>query len=344
MNDFVIGTSAFSDAHVELMKEAGIGWVRQDFPFPFVDRVGGELSAPYRKAREVAQSWSARGLNVMGVTPLPGSGGYKPDDAGRMVLHWHSAFPDWAGALGSDAYLRTYREVCAFLAGDLHGVVQMWQIANELDIELFAGPLNPRQGAGLILHGAQGLKNADPSLVVGPNTAGGGAAYYLYGYLYATPNNHLDYCGVDGYYGSWAAGGPENWAPRIAELFTLTQKPVLVNEWGFASKGEVMNEDELRQSRAGLSACQFRKWPATWDGGHTPEVQAEFVRRAMEGFASQRDHLMGMFFYRWEDQERCWQCGSPDCPLEIAWGLVSVDNTPKPAYHAFRDGVRRLMG
>jgi hypothetical protein len=104
-----------------------------------------------------------------------------------------------------------------------------------------------------------------------------------------------------------------------------------------------MDEQELNQRNAGASACQFRKWPATWGGGHTPTVQAEFVTRAIDGFVAQRDKLMGMFFYRWEDQERCWQCGSPDCPLEIAWGLVGVDNTPKPAYQAFKDGVRRLL-
>ena len=343
MNNFVIGTSAFPNASTALMKGAGIDWVRQDFPFPFTDRIGGELSKQYQEERAIAQSWAAKGFKVMGVSPLPGSGGYKADSSGKMQFHWTSIFPTWAGVVGSADYFRTYRQVCAFLAHDLHGVVQMWQIANELDIELFAGPLNPRQGAELILHGAQGLKEADPALVVGPNTAGTGAAYYLYGRLYADPHTPLDYCGIDGYYGSWAEGGPENWAPRIAELYALAQKPVLVNEWGFASRGDVMSPEEVQARNAGVTACQFRRWPATWGGGHTPEVQAQFVKQAMDGFVTQREKLMGMFFYRWEDQERCWQCGSSDCPLEIAWGLVGVDNTPKPSYSAFKDGVRRLI-
>ncbi len=343
MNNFVIGTSAFPNASIALMKGAGIDWVRQDFPFPFTDRIGGELSKQYQEERAIAQSWAAKGFKVMGVSPLPGSGGYKADSSGKMQFHWTSAFPDWAGAVGSDDYFRTYRQACAFLAHDLRGVVQMWQIANELDIELFAGPLNPRQGAELILHGAQGLKEADPALIVGPNTAGTGAAYYLYGRLYADPHTPLDYCGIDGYYGSWAEGGPENWAPRVAELYALTQKPVLVNEWGFASRGDVMSPEEVNARNAGVTACQFRRWPATWGGGHTPEVQAQFVKQAMDGFVAQREKLMGMFFYRWEDQEHCWQCGSPDCPLEIAWGLVGVDNTPKPSYSAFKEGVQRLI-
>ncbi|MCL5996181.1 MAG: hypothetical protein M1546_09000, partial [Chloroflexi bacterium] len=202
--------------------------------------------------------------------------------------------------------------------------------------------LNPRQAAELILQGALGFKSTDPTLIVGPNTAGAPPAYYLYGRLYADPNTPLDYCGVDGYYGSWADGGPENWAPRIGELRALTGKPVLINEWGFASKGDVVSAEERRARDAGVSACQFRKWPATWSGGHTPEVQAGYVRQAMDGFLSQRDALLGMFFYRWEDQERCWQCGSPDCPLEVAWGLVDVANRPKPAFDAFQAGVKQL--
>ena len=45
-----------------------------------------------------------------------------------------------------------------------------------------------------------------------------------------------------------------------------------------------------------------------------------------------REMLLGAFFYRWEDQERCWQCGAPDCPAETAWGLVDKDGSPKPAF------------
>jgi hypothetical protein len=52
---------------------------------------------------------------------------------------------------------------------------------------------------------------------------------------------------------------------------------------------------------------------------------------------------VGVFFYRWEDQERCWACGSPDCPMETRWGLVDLEGKPKPAYHAFKEGVERLL-
>ncbi len=38
----------------------------------------------------------------------------------------------------------------------------------------------------------------------------------------------------------------------------------------------------------------------------------------MQVFLKHRQNLLGFFFYRWEDHETCWQCGSPGCPIETA--------------------------
>ena len=339
MSDILIGTSALPTADTSLMREAGIGWVRQGFAFPFADRVGGELTADYRKARAQAQAWAAAGLKVMGITPGPVGSHYEPDAGGRLQLTWAPRLPEWCGPLGSAQYVETYRAACEYLAGDLRGLVGTWQIANELDIEMFASPLNPRQACELIVAGARGLKAADPSLVVGHNPAGAPPAYFLYGRLYGREDSLLDYCGVDGYYGTWQGGSPGDWARRIAELHELTGVKVLVNEWGFASRGDVACEAERA---AGVAHCQQRKWHHTWGPGHTPAGQAAFVREAFEAFRSQRDVLLGALFYRWEDQPTCWQCGSPDCPIETAWGLVDLDGQPKPSLAAFREGVARL--
>jgi hypothetical protein len=340
-DEMIIGTSAYPNADTDLMKDAGIGWVRQGFNYPFVDEVGGETTDAYQEAKANAQAWVEKGFRVMGVTPLLGIGKREPDDAGRLQMVWHDRVPAYMDAPGSEAFLRHYRELCRFLAQDLHGLVDMWQIANELDITIFAGPLNPREASDLILSGARGLKMGDPGLIVGTNTAGSEKAYFLYGRLHAEQEGLIDYCGVDAYYGTWQAGGPGLWSDRIAELYALTETPVLINEWGYSSTGGLLTEEE-RETQPYV--CQYKKWYHAWDEGHTPEVQGKFVEQAFEGFHEQRDKLLGLFFYRWEDQETCWQCGAPDCPAETAWGLVGVDQAPKPAYHAFKAGVEQLKG
>lgn len=339
MRELMIGTSAYPSAEAGLLQQAGMRWVRHGFGVPFVDRVEGEVTEEYRKKKAQAQERVAAGLRVLGVTPLPGVATRKPDANGRLVETWRDHLPAWCGPLGSEQFLQTYEATCRWLAADLRGIVSAWQIANELDISVFAGPLTPRQACDLIARAARGLKSADPALVVGHNPAGAPKAYYFFGYLYAQGDGPFDYCGIDGYYGTWAPGGPQDWAPRIAELHELTGLPVLVNEWGFSSAGDVMTEEE---QRAGLGVCEARKWRHAWGAGHTPEGQAQFVAAAFDAFVAQRDALLGVFFYRWEDQERCWQCGSPACPAETAWGLVDLAGRPKPAFHAFQEGVRRL--
>lgn len=341
MSDLFIGTSAYPEADESLLKEAGIGWVRQGFPVPFEGKIGGRTTDAFHKAKARAEDWNARGMKIMGVTPGPGVMTWKPDEQGKMRGVWNSRYPEWMGELGSEELCQNYQAICGFLADQLHGVVEMWQIANELNITQFAGSLTPDQASQLALSSAYGLKASDSSLFVGTNMAGlNQAAHQMLKNLHADPDGPINYCGIDCYFGTWSPGGPENWAGVIDELYDISGVKVLVNEWGYSSAGEVMTEDEKElQNKLRIPNCQLKKWRHAWSGGHTPEIQAQFVKRAYEIFRERREKLLGAFFYRWEDQEKCWQCGEPDCPAETAWGLVDIQGNPKPAFHAFKEGV-----
>ncbi len=56
MSNFLVGTSAYANADAGLLKAAGIGWIRVDFPFPFQDQPGGDLTEGYLQAREHARA------------------------------------------------------------------------------------------------------------------------------------------------------------------------------------------------------------------------------------------------------------------------------------------------
>jgi len=322
------------------MHEAGIEWIRHGFPFPFSDRIGGAPTQRYQQAKAAAASLVEKGFKIMGVTPGPGVATQKRGEDGHLTLSWQSSLPEWMGPLGSEEFLDNYEELCAWIGNDLKGLVSAWQVANELDWWQFRGPQDLGLACEMIFAGACGLKDADESLIVGHNTAGTERAYFLYGRLHPDTDELFDYCGVDHYYGTWSPGGPEDWAEEIAEINTITEIPVMVSEWGFSSAGSLATEEQRRQ---GLAVCETKSWHFTWGPGHTPEGQAAFVEGAFEAFRAERDALMGLFFYRWEDQETCWQCGEPDCPAETAWGLVDREGNPKPAYYAFKEGVKRLL-
>uniref|UniRef100_A0A7C4PH79 Uncharacterized protein n=1 Tax=Anaerolinea thermolimosa TaxID=229919 RepID=A0A7C4PH79_9CHLR len=340
MSELIIGTSALANANQDLLNEACIQWIRIDFPFPFQDKLGGELTPEYLNARQQAHTWAAKGFKIMGVTPLIGLGTYRATVEGGMEMIWNDWLPPYMGKPNTDQFLGNYRFVCAFLGDDLKQEVRAWQIANEMNHIQFSGPQKPRQACDLLIYGGLGIKEADPTLLVGWNSCLPVLSYYFYGRIHTHPMNPMDYVGIDAYYGTWDHGSPEDWEKKIIELYELTGAKVMINEWGYSSAGEVMTPEEARQN---IPNCALKKWRFAWKGGHTPEIQAEFVQRALMVMANQRQLLLGMFFYRWEDQEACWQCGEADCPVETAWGLVDIHNRPKPAFYAFKEGVRQLI-
>jgi hypothetical protein len=341
MSELLIGTSAYDHADSQLIRSAGIQWVRVGFPYPFHAPGDSTPSPEYIKARQSARDWAERGFQLIGSTPGLGLGTFQPDANDKMVMSFKNSFPAWYGAPGSEDFYRNYTSMCAFLAKDVGDIIPLWQVANEIDWPQFAGPFNLRQASELVLRTAIAMKEVNPALMVSTNCAGTPTSYYFLGRLFDDPRVKMDYCGIDQYYGTWQPGGPENWNERIAELYAITGGvKVLVNEWGFSSAGEVMTPAD-RES--GMANCQLKKWTFSWGAGHNWDTQAEYLRRAFEAFAAHRDKLIGICYYRWEDQETCWQCGTLDCPVETAWGLVDVSGkNPKPSYYAFQEGVKRL--
>ena len=59
------------DENFRLLREANIGWVRFDIPFPF-DETGKE-SDGYRAFKARAKSYADNGIKVMAVSPFPDS-------------------------------------------------------------------------------------------------------------------------------------------------------------------------------------------------------------------------------------------------------------------------------
>ncbi len=339
---FIQGITTHGTWDIELMKAAGIGWVRAGFPFPFADPKEDRLTQDYLDARQHAQNWAAKGFQLIGVTPGLGVGTYQPNEAGNLHMVFHSDLPSWVGQMGSDEFYRQYDRACAFLAREVGEIVPVWQVANELDWEQFAGPLTLRQTADLVIRAGLAMKTVQPGLLVSTNCSGSPATHEFVRLMFNDPRLTPDYCGIDQYYGSWQPGGPHSWAERIDELYELTRGvKIFVNEWGYASAGAVMTDEE---QCSGAPNCERKKWRFGWKAGHTPEVQAEFIRQAMRIFAQKQDKLLGQCFFRWEDTATCWQCGQPDCPVETAWGLVDVQSRPKPAYFTFKDCVNHLGG
>lgn len=268
------------------------------------------------------------GFEIMGITP-------GPKDLGRS-----------AGEPGSTQYFANYRRICKFLAREFRGLIDWWQVGNELDIWIFRDGLSLEQSAQFLKEGILGIKEAGSEFKVGinitlfpslPGEVDGNTdqheGVYLAKQIYGNPDLELDYAGFDSYPGTWRKGGPENWHEYLDNFYALTGKPVIIQEFGYASAGEMMTAEE---DRSGIYPCQAKKWRFSWGGGHTPENQARFIGESFRIFA-EKPFVIGATYYCWKDSLTCWQCGESDCPAETAWGLLDREGNPKPSYFAFRE-------
>jgi hypothetical protein len=327
--------STLSDEDVQRIRAAGIGWLRLDMDG--LDQVrflrGEKQPEGFDRMREKIVELRSSGFQIMGITPSP-----------------HRIVPE-AGATGSPGYNENYRRLCVFLGRQFRGLIDYWQVANEVDIWIFRASLTLDQAVEFLKAGLRGLKEADAQLQVGinltlfpsrPGEIDGNTeqheGLYVATRIYRDPGVKIDYAGFDSYPGTWREGGVESWHEYLDGFHDLVRKPIIIQEFGYSSAGEMMSDTD---SKSGASPCQLKKWKFAWRGAHTPEIQADFITESYRIFA-EKPFVIGATYYCWKDSARCWQCGSPDCPAETAWGLVDRNNELKPSYYSLRSSLAAL--
>ncbi len=337
----IVGISAPLKPDYKLIKEAGIEWLRVGFGFPYEDRIHGGYSERFKNGLKKALNLRDMGFRLLGTSPGPGSMRY--DEKAKATI-WKPGVPEWAGKPGSDGYYQVLEEACAEIAGKTRELVQLWQVANEPDIDIFRGPLSDGEMVRFLLTAARGIKRGNPEAKTGINL-GFITDYsrWLMKEIYCIPDSPFDYIGIDGYFGSWQPGGPQDWLWYIDEVYEITKRPVLINEWGYSTlQSSPITDDPERKKHYNQIVCRNKAWNRVWKKEHSPGEQAEYIRECMEIFA-EHPHVMGEFFFRWDDTPTCWQCGQPDCPAECAWGIVDVNGNPKPGYYALKKAIEELF-
>ena len=317
------------------MREAGLQWLRFGIGMDQEQFFKGanQPEAFYRRRGKITQL-RTDGFQIMGLTPGP------------------LGMSDAAGKPGSPEYYANYRRLCNFLGQEFKGLIDYWQIANELDIWIFRDKLTIEQSAEFLKAGLRGMRDAGKDLKIGinvtlfpskPGEVDGNTdkheGVFIAKSIYHDPSLDLDYVGFDSYPGTCRDGGPESWHEYLDAFHELTKKPVIVQEYGYSAAGEIMTGEE---NKSGIYPCKIKKWRYGWKGVHTPEVQADFVTESLKIFA-EKPYVIGASYYCWKDSETCWECGSPDCPIQTAFGLVDCKNNLKPSYHSLKAGLETFF-
>ncbi len=334
-----------------LLREAGIGWVRMDAPYPTDEGYG-----PFVK--RVAE-YLRQGIRTIVISPYPSrfiQSGIDP------------ATPE--GLLQVEA-------VCARMAADFAVYQPCWQASNEMHIGHFRAPLNEMQAVDFLAASIRGLKRGDPNAAVGHNSVEDD--WLEKADLVARRAGGVDYIGLDLYAGTWMEGNSDTYLSAIERLHERLKSPIVLMEFGFAAAGDCMASDfsdvvqflrnrgfygiedaiarlddlteqlPPRLSRVAKTAPPeerfsvvrgfiphlMKKWPCAGAFPHKEEGQAAFYADLLPKLLS-HPHLAGAVIYCMRDSERCFLCGEADCPTETAWGLLRLDGTKKPAYHVVK--------
>lgn len=318
--------------------DCGFRWIRSGVPFPWKDEMFGTLSPRYLRAKEGCRKAKAAGLKIMGDTFGMGCWCYEESDG---VTRWRNSIPAFAGEKGMAEYYDSVRKVCVFVAADLRGLVDgLWQCMNEIDIPTFAGPYDPQIIADTARAQAEGIVSAAPKAMCGINLSHYCEEALAMADQVYRPGHAFRYIGDDQCFGSWQGKTVEMWNAVINELQARYDLPVLVNEWGYSSGGEVASQ---RPAPALLppgwpDVCYEKKWFHDVPGGHTEAVQAEYIRRGLEIFA-ENPPCAGVLPFLLEGAVHCYHCGQPDCPSECYWGIVDSRKQPKLAWYAAKEAI-----
>ncbi len=353
------------------LKEANIGWIRIDIPYPY--KPDGSISAHYKGFKEKCRRFHEHGIKVMAVTPYPSD--YIADGAD----------------VRTEAGREKLKAVAAFLAKDLQNDVDAFQITNEMGIPHFTLPLTMEEAVRFIALHLETIFPIRGRLLIGYNSAGPQADLHagLKPYL-----QYVDYVGVDIYVGCFDTIPGAMWMfdSLLRYLWNFTKKPILLQEFGYISGGKPKTKKEKRAVlqaygysseaeaakepdmfierlpetlkkhvkhvcendpdryadllfRSDLKNHFYRELPAiTKIPGyeHTPEGQAKFYADILPHLYS-LPYVCGAIIYCYMDSDRCYICGQNDCPTETRWGLVDCAGSPKPSFYAVKKAFGRIQ-
>ncbi len=219
----------------EQIKGANIGWIRIDIPFPF--NSDGTESEAYRGFKEKCIRFQKNGIKVMAVTPYP------------------NEYIKWGADIRTAEGEKKIKEIAAFLIRDMQECVSGFQITNEMGIPRFTLPLNLKEAARFIAVNLEVMYPIRGNIIIGYNCAGpeAGLNEMLLPYV-----KFCDYVGIDIYMGCFFNMPGFIWIfeALCRYLWSLTGKPVLIQEFGYLSGGapKTKKEKKLMLKRYGAES------------------------------------------------------------------------------------------
>ena len=352
---------------MDMIKDAGLGWIRVDIPYLYAEDGSGEINPYYEYWKLAAAEYASSGIKILAVTPYPH---YYEQVSGIDIT--------------TEEGLAQVADIARYYCEDLKGIVGAFQITNEMGVDRFTKNVTMEQAARFIGVQAEAMNDIKGDIVVGYNL--GGAGFVSLPFQMNKYKEYIDYVGVDIYLGCF-----ENFVKNPDLTFVLmnavrmvTGKPIILMEFGYISYGEAKTKEEktaILQQYGVSSEAEARKdidafiarlpeklriefetlyadrtdeekadllfkgeyanhiyrelseGTGLWGYPHTPEGQGKFYSHMFKRIKKIK-WCVGAMIYMWDDTATCYVCNQPDCPVETGWGIVDGEGKLKPAYYA----------
>jgi hypothetical protein len=289
------------EANLSMMRQAGIGSLRDEATWGALERERGRLAMPEAYAKYV------RAARTTGLEPL-------------LILDYANAYYDDGDRPRSNEAIEAFARYAEFVVRHFGEAVQLYEVWNEWDIGIGLPQRHRRGGSPedyvrLLRKVHPRIKAADPNIIVmaGACTSGGVKKGWLEDIVRLGALDFCDAISIHSY--NYSAGFPE-------------RSPEACSAW----------MDEVQRMLAGYNdgvAVPFyvteMGWP-THDGksGTSPELSASYLARLFL-LARTSPSFRGLWWYDFQDDG--WKASYN----EDNFGLVRADLTPKPAYHVLAD-------
>ncbi|MBN2026811.1 MAG: beta-galactosidase, partial [Actinobacteria bacterium] len=286
------------------MHEAGIGWVRFDFDWIFLEPSQGSWDfSVYDHAVEKAASYGIQILGLIGSCPAWANGGQ----------NWNFPPSDMAA----------WRDFVHRVVSRYQGKVSAWEVWNEENIHAFWQPA-PDAAAyvELLRNASEEIRRADPAAKIVMGGVAGLDPDYLHACLSAGAAEYVDAIAYHPYPSTLFPG---NYTPQEERCRYIVN---WLRTWLLPQHDA--NDLELWITEVGWTTCTFVP------PGVSEEDQADYLSRTLINYASMSG--LDKFFYydMWDEAEWAWD------PMSN-YGLLHYDFSPRDSYR-FYQTIEAILG
>ena len=293
----------------ELLGDAGLQWVRFDIPYPY--NQAGEISGHYLDFKTRAKGYTDRGFKVMAVTPYPKDyfniGGFNPIEDVEKT-----------------------QEIAVFLYNDLKDITGAFQVTNEMGMDTFTKPLTLEEAAVFIGIQLEALDKVTGDFPIGYNSADLLKVSKQLHKLMKPYLRYCDYVGIDLYIGNQGNAEASAYAKKVRELYRITCKPIIIQEFGFWSEGGPKTVEQKAEILGYYGYADEAE--AIADGmNFIRKLPRQFQQRLQDGYPNEEEHWAEIVF------EKEYQHFYGETAAET---IENIPHTPEGQAEYFR----RVMG